>query len=266
MSVDTVDSGVAAFSALRESVRRGTPYHLAILDLCMPGMDGLELAQLLGADDTLPATPLVLMTSGPDVRRAEAEAAGIAVALTKPVLMSRLRVTLAETVGAKVSKASGGVGASTAPESGGRVLVVEDGEVNQIVAVGMLRNLGFDADVVDNGQAAVAAVVERAYDAVLMDVQMPGMDGLEATAEIRRTEPAGRRTPIIAVTAGVADGERERCLAAGMDGYLSKPIRRAQLEAVMELGCPCAPARPSRPGRGPRWRRRRSWSHASASG
>jgi signal transduction histidine kinase/DNA-binding response OmpR family regulator len=242
MTVDTVDSGVAAFSALREAMRDGSPYDLALLDLCMPGMDGLELGELLSADDSLREIPLVLMTSGPDVRRAEAEAAGIAVVLTKPVLMSRLRHTLADAVGvAGAAPAELAADLPSATGRAGQVLVVEDGEVNQIVAVGMLNNLGFEADVVDNGPDAVAAVVGGRYDAVLMDVQMPGMDGVEAAAEIRRTEPAGRRTPIIAVTAGVAEGERERCLAAGMDDYLSKPIRRAELAAVMGQWSPVRP-------------------------
>ena len=117
------------------------------------------------------------------------------------------------------------------------MLVVDDGEVNQIVATGILRNLGFDADVVDNGAEAIAAVGRQAYDAVLMDVRMPGMDGIEATAEIRRGEN-GRRAPIIALTAGVTEGERERCLEAGMDDYLSKPMGRAALAAALERWVP----------------------------
>ena len=151
-----------------------------LLDLCMPAMDGLELARLIKADQEISDVPLVLMTSGPDVRYDEADSAGLACALTKPVLMSRLMTTLAEAVGAGTESSPPG---EEARQSRGRVLVVEDGEVNQIVAVGILSNLGFDVEVIDNGADAVEAVGTRLYDAVLMDVQMPGMDGLEATAD-----------------------------------------------------------------------------------
>jgi signal transduction histidine kinase/CheY-like chemotaxis protein len=235
VSVDTVDSGAAALAALRDAARGGPPYDLGILDLCMPEMDGLELARLVKADDAVSATPLVLMTSGPDVGRSEADSAGLACVLTKPVLMSRLRNTLAGVVGARREPSPL---VEVAARARGRVLVVDDGEVNQIVAAGILRNLGFDADLVDNGADAVAAVARQTYDAVLMDVRMPGMDGFQATQEIRLSEHDGRRLPIIAVTAGVTEGERERCLAAGMDDYLSKPMGRAALATALEQWAP----------------------------
>jgi two-component system, sensor histidine kinase and response regulator len=235
MSVDTVDTGAAALAALREAARSQVPYHLGLLDLCMPEMDGLELARRIKADDGLSRTPLVLMTSGPDVGRVEADAAGLACVLTKPVLMSRLRNTLAGVVGVRPDPEPAG---EVLPAARGRVLVVDDGEVNQIVAAGILRHLGFDADVVDNGPEAVEAVAVQSYVAVLMDVRMPGMDGFEATREIRRREQDGRRTPIIALTAGVTEGERERCLAAGMDDYLTKPMSRASLATALEQWVP----------------------------
>jgi len=225
---------VAALEALRAATRAGVPYDLGLLDLCMPEMDGLELARLVRADPELSGLPLVLMTSGPDVHRAEAEAAGLASALSKPVLMSRLHHTLADAIGSR----------SPAPpepaprQTRGRVLVVDDGEVNQIVAAGILRNLGFDADIAESGAEAVAAVQDRAYDAVLMDVRMPGMDGVQATEEIRRRERDGRRTPVLALTAGASPSERDRCLAAGMDGYLTKPLGRASLAAALEQWVP----------------------------
>jgi two-component system sensor histidine kinase/response regulator len=235
MSVDTVDTGAAALSALREAARSQVPYHLGLLDLCMPEMDGLELARRIKADDGLSRTPLVLMTSGPDVGRSEADAAGLACVLTKPVLMSRLHNTLAGVVGVQPDPQPAG---EVLPSARGRVLVVDDGEVNQIVAAGILRNLGFDSDLVDNGPDAVEAVAVQSYVAVLMDVRMPGMDGFEATREIRRREQDGRRTPIIALTAGVTEGERERCLAAGMDDYLTKPMSRASLATTLEQWVP----------------------------
>jgi two-component system sensor histidine kinase/response regulator len=235
MSVDTVDGGTAALAALRVAARQEVPYDLALLDLCMPEMDGLELARHIQGDAALAGTPLVLMTSGPDVHRAEAEAAGLTSALTKPVLMSRLRNTLADAVGAR-----GGPPAAvpSAKPALGRVLVVDDGEVNQIVAAGILRNLGYEADVVGNGTDALAAVAGHPYDAVLMDVRMPGMDGFRTTAEIRQREHGSRRTPIIALTAGASEGERDSCLAAGMDDYLTKPMSRASLATALEQWVP----------------------------
>ena len=234
MSVDTVDSAAAALDALRGAARAGVPYDLGLLDLCMPEMDGLELARLVKADPELSGVPLVLMTSGPDVRRAEAESAGLASALSKPVLMSRLHHTLADAVGSRPAATP----ERTPRPTRGRVLVVDDSEVNQIVAAGILRNLGFEADIAESGAEAVAAVLERAYDAVLMDVRMPGTDGVQATEEIRRREQAGRRTPVVALTAGASPSERDRCLAAGMDGYLTKPLSRSALAAALEQWVP----------------------------
>jgi two-component system sensor histidine kinase/response regulator len=231
MSVDTVESGAAALTALRDAARANVPYDLALLDLCMPEMDGLELARRVKEDETLSGIPLVLMTSGPDVHRAEAEAAGLTSALTKPVLMSRLRNTLADAVGAHPEAPPAEPGTSTVR---GLVLVVDDGEVNQIVAAGILRHLGYEADVVDSGADAIAAVENRTYDAVLMDVRMPGMDGFETTGEIRRREHGTRHTPIIALTASASEGERDRCLAAGMDDYLTKPMSRGSVSTALE--------------------------------
>jgi CheY-like chemotaxis protein len=114
------------------------------------------------------------------------------------------------------------------------VLVVEDGEVNQLVAVGMLKSLGHHAVVADNGQQAVAAMREGTFDFVFMDIQMPGMDGYQATREIRRLEDGLRRTPVIAMTATATPDERERCLAAGMDDHVTKPISRAGVAALLE--------------------------------
>jgi two-component system, sensor histidine kinase and response regulator len=238
LTVDTVESGSQALAALGAAAAGVQPYDLALLDLCMPQMDGLDLARRIKADAALSGTPLVLMTSGPDVGLAEAEAAGLTTVLTKPVLMSRLRNTLAAAVGAVGEGMETTPAPAAAGPTRGRVLVVEDGEVNQLVALGILRHLGYDAEAVDNGHDAITAVEQQAYDLLLMDVQMPGMDGFEATAEIRRREHDGRRTPIIAVTAGVAEGERERCLAAGMDDYLTKPISRASVAAALEQWAP----------------------------
>jgi CheY-like chemotaxis protein len=123
----------------------------------------------------------------------------------------------------------------------GHVLLVEDNVLNQIVAVGILSKLGYGADVVDNGRAAVEAVAGGAYAAVLMDCRLPGLDGYQATAEIRRREGAARHTPIIAMTASATPQDRDRCLAAGMDDHLTKPVMVADLRAVLARWLPEAP-------------------------
>jgi two-component system sensor histidine kinase/response regulator len=126
----------------------------------------------------------------------------------------------------------------TSTETRGVVLVVDDSEVNQLVAEGLLTHLGYETEVAEDGRQAIEVFGQRPFDAILMDVQMPVMDGYEATQEIRRLEAGGRRTPIIAMTATVTDGERERCLAAGMDDYLSKPIQKDAVLAMMDRWVP----------------------------
>jgi two-component system, sensor histidine kinase and response regulator len=234
MSVDVADGAAEALRLLREAVARRSPYDLGVLDLCMPDMDGLELARHVGSDPTVSGVPLVLMTSGPAVTEAETRAASISAALTKPVLMSRLRLTLEDVV---ADRGPAAPVPSSGPENGGSrgvVLVVDDSEVNQLVAAGLLTHLGYTAEVVDDGLKAIEAFDDNRFDAVLMDVQMPVMDGYQATEEIRRVENGGRRTPIIAMTATVRDGERERCLESGMDDYLAKPIQKDDLLAILE--------------------------------
>jgi two-component system sensor histidine kinase/response regulator len=131
------------------------------------------------------------------------------------------------------------------PRQGGRghVLVVEDNVLNQVVAVGILNRLGYDADVVDNGRDAVAAATRGAYGVVLMDCRLPGVDGYQATAEIRRREAAGRRVPIVAMTASASQEDRDRCLAAGMDDHLAKPVLVGDLVAVLDRWLPDPPTR-----------------------
>ena len=233
MSVDLVDGADPALGMLRAGARSGQPYALAVLDLCMPEVDGLELARRVSVEPGLAGTSLVLMTSGPAVTETEARTLHIAAALTKPVHMSRLRVTLERVVGDQEPAAPATPQEAVAVSTRGRVLVVDDVEVNQLVAVGMLAHLGYDAEVADDGQAAVDAVRDRAFDAILMDVQMPGMDGYVATREIREMEGGDRRTPIIAMTATVSAEERARCLASGMDDYLSKPVRRVDVATAL---------------------------------
>jgi PAS domain S-box-containing protein len=224
---------------------------VAILDMAMPGMDGLELAQLIRADPALTGITLVLLTS---VDRgdlcAAAREAGIAACLTKPVRQSELYDSLARILAtdAAATATNPAVVPAATPgrraAAGTRILVAEDNTVNQVVATMMLRARGYQADIARNGREALAALESVRYAAVLMDCQMPEMDGFEATAEIRRREGDARRTPIIALTANALRGEREKCLAAGMDDYLSKPLLPEVLFTVLERWIPAEPVPP----------------------
>ena len=218
------------------------PYVLALLDLCMPGMDGLELAAVISADPVLAGLELVLLTSVPDVSAEQARAVGISVRLTKPVQLSRLHGVLQnlDQVRARPRPVSVPVAEVALGGSRGHVLVVEDNHVNQLVAVGILEYLGYSTEVAGNGIEALASLARTPVVAVLMDCQMPEMDGYEATVELRRLEGAGAHTPVIAMTAGVSDGIRERCLAAGMDDYISKPVSPTELDAALARWLPAA--------------------------
>jgi len=234
------DAGEDALALLREAAARSDPFELAILDYHMPGMDGLELARAIRADPTVSSTKLVLLTSSGRWGDAQS-AAGTAIDafLTKPIRQSALYDALVTVTGLLEDPDSGRVvTAATVADVRGKsrvhVLVVEDNIVNQKVAAGMLERLGYRVDVAANGIEAVDALERVPYALVLMDCQMPEMDGYEATAEIRRRqEGGGRRTPIIAMTAGAMRGDEERALAAGMDEFVTKPVKMADLGAVV---------------------------------
>jgi two-component system sensor histidine kinase/response regulator len=246
MSNGAAEDGQEALKKLRSAAGRGERYDLAILDMQMPEMDGLELAKKIKADTSISSTKLIMMSSVG--RRGDAEEArqvGIEAYLTKPVRQSHLYDALATVMNKPEED-------TTAPEeekqlvtthslreakaqSRVRILVAEDNAVNQKVAVRMLEKLGYRADVAANGLEAVEALSRIPYNAVLMDVQMPEMDGYEATDEIRRREESeGRRTPVIAMTANAMQGDRAKALEAGMDDYVSKPVKPEELEAVLK--------------------------------
>ena len=234
MRADAAVDGPSALRQLEEAAERGAPYALCLLDLCMPDMDGLELAAQITGNTALSDVRLVLLTSVPDVTVEQARAVGISLRLTKPVQLSRLHTALQEV--SQTRRAISGVAVPAgreAPSSRGHVLVVEDNDVNQLVAVGILEHLGYTTEVAGNGREALAAHARTRFDAMLMDCQMPEMDGYAATQEIRRLEGRGARTPIIAMTAGVSEGEREHCLVAGMDDYVSKPVSPKDLGAAL---------------------------------
>lgn len=237
IAVDEATSATGGLQALRRAAEGGAFYDLAILDVQMPDRDGFELAADVRADRGLASTRLLMLTSA--AQRGDGErcrALGIDGYLTKPAsradLIEALRAVLA---GPTVPGTPALITRHTIAESRSslRILLAEDNPVNQQVATAMLLKRGHAVDVVGNGREAVEAVARHDYDVVLMDIQMPEMDGLQATRAIRAM-PKAKDLPIIALTAHALSGERERSLAQGMTGYLSKPFKGHDLFAVIE--------------------------------
>jgi CheY-like chemotaxis protein len=246
----SVASGPEALAALRSAHSAADPYQIAILDYQMPEMDGEALGRAIKADPTLHQTALVLLTSVSqrmDTRRLTA--AGFDAVLTKPVRALQLMNTLATLWGAKTLNtppkgakaptltapqppAMAGLPAA-GPTARARVLLAEDNIVNQKLAVRVLERLGCRVDVAADGQEAVEMLAMLPYDVVFMDCEMPELDGYAATREIRRREGTDRHTPIVAMTAHAMAGDREKCLGAGMDDYISKPVRAAALQEAL---------------------------------
>ncbi|HYT04956.1 MAG TPA: response regulator [Gemmatimonadales bacterium] len=238
VAVQEVSRADAGLAALRRAASAGTPLDLAILDAQMPERDGFELARAIRADPELAQTRLLILTSAG--QRGDGERCrrlGIQAYLTKPIA----RADLIEAVGTVLAGAVSTRGVAelvtrhSIAESRHtlRILLAEDNPVNQQVATAMLLKRGHHVDVVSNGREAVDAVRTERYHVVLMDIQMPEMDGFAATEEIRAL-PQGRTLPIIALTAHALSGERERCLQRGMTGYLAKPFKAHELFAVVE--------------------------------
>jgi signal transduction histidine kinase/CheY-like chemotaxis protein len=230
--------GAEALAELGAAAARGMPCQLAILDMQMPGMDGVQLAEAIRHTPAIAAMPLVMLTSLGPLPAEVVQRLGIAAALTKPARPLRLHDSLVRALSGGRGSDSAHRGetahpAAVAPVRRARVLVVEDNVVNQKVAVRQLEKLGCRVDVAANGREALTAIEQLRYDLVLMDCQMPVMDGFEATAAIRARE-SGMRVPIIAMTANATSEDRDRCLAAGMDDYLAKPVRPEQLRARLD--------------------------------
>ncbi len=232
MEAVCVADGPSALDQLHAAQQTENPFVAAVLDYQMPGMDGLELARQIKLTPTLASLPLILLSS---VSRQEldpqVDTSGLSATLTKPIRQAQLYACLVSvlevTPTAPQAEPSPGATSSTlAVADGLRVLVAEDNQVNQLVAKRMLGKLGCQVDIAINGEEAVEAVGTGTYQLVFMDCQMPEMDGLTATAAIRaRESETGEHLPIIAMTADAMQGDRERCLAAGMDDYISKPVR-----------------------------------------
>ena len=233
----TVSAGDAgsAIELLRRAVETGTMPEVAVLDRHMPGMDGLDLCRVIAADPALHRLRVIMLTSASSARGSTP--GNVAAYLTKPVRRSELLDALATALAIGGAPAAEPVAPPPAPASPGagavRVLVAEDNPVNQTGAAAMLKRLGYRVDVVANGSEAVDAVEHVPYAAVLMDCQMPEMNGYEATEEIRRQEPPGHHIPIVALTASAIKGDEDKCLAAGMDAYVTKPVTVKALGAVL---------------------------------
>ena len=229
MSVDIAVSTEAAWDALHAAAADGRPVAIALVDQSMHRLNGVNLATAIHTDEAL-ATRVVLMTDEVDaVDIAELEAGA---SLSKPIHREDLRASLRRVLDATQPAAGAtvhGAHAARAEPAFGRLLVAEDNLINQMVAVAILSKAGYLVDTARNGAEAVRAAASHEYDAILMDCQMPQMNGYQATAAIRRHEGARHHTPIIALTAGARGEDRERCLAEGMDEYLSKPVRKAPL-------------------------------------
>jgi hypothetical protein len=246
LRADTVDSAAAALVQLRAMAVQGEPYAVAVLDLRTPDTNGLELAERVSSDAALSGTRLIMLTSSSELDPAALQRAGVDEWLLKPVRSSDLYERLHRLVGppsqaqpelgqasGSSGQASGEDGAHAADPSMGRVLVVEDNPLNQLVAQGLVATLGYPMDIVDNGAEALRAIRNTSYLAVLMDCHMPVLDGFEATRELRRREGGGRRLPVIAMTAGAMADDRDRCAAAGMDDFVSKPVTLAALRSAL---------------------------------
>jgi signal transduction histidine kinase/DNA-binding response OmpR family regulator len=234
--------GTQALELLRDAASRQLPFHVALLDLHMPDVDGMELGRRIKSEPAIASIRLVLLTSiGTRGQARDAQDSGFAAFLTKPLRQSALHDCLVTLFGFPNGAAVGGITsplitrhtlAEARDARRARILVAEDHVINQLVAVGLLERLGYRAEVVSNGREAVEAVARTRYDLVLMDCQMPEMDGFEATRAIRAQED-GRRIPILALTADATDQVREHCHEAGMDDYLSKPVDRKLLRAAL---------------------------------
>ena len=246
MVSENASNGGEGLTRIQEAFARGEPFDFLVLDMHMPDMDGLEVARNVQQDRRLDNLRMIMLTSvGYRGHATKARQSGIDAYLTKPVRQTELHDTFVKVLGKKGRNGTQAILSKydiygIDPQFDLKVLLAEDNPTNQEVALTMLRNFGCSVDVVENGRQALHALAERPYDLVLMDCQMPELDGYSATTEIRRLEYAREDVPrqlIVALTAHALAGDRERCLAAGMDGYMSKPFRQDQMQNMLLQFC-----------------------------
>jgi PAS domain S-box-containing protein len=232
ISVPTAEEGLALLRRINGGPETGSEERigLTLMDWLLPGMDGLMASKEIRSDPLTRDIPIIMISAfASEQELAHAEESGVKVFLHKPIKPSTLFDAMMDALGVATKGAQGtGRKHRQVGLTGIRVLLAEDNEANQFVAEQLLTREGIELDIVGNGRLAVEAVQQTHYDALLMDMQMPEMDGIEATREIRKLT-AGNRLPIIAMTANAMKGDRERCLDAGMDDYVSKPIDRVEL-------------------------------------
>jgi two-component system sensor histidine kinase/response regulator len=239
------ESGAQALELLKAAKADGLTYDLALLDFLMPGMDGFSLAEAIKSDPEIAPVRLVLLTSaGERGDGARARNTGIAAYLSKPVRQSQLFDCLISVMSKRGDEKPAKLGSSTLitkhtlqetkKMSHKLILLAEDNVVNQKVAIRQLQKLGYRCDTVANGREAIEALSRIPYDLVLMDCQMPEMDGYEATMEIRQREGTAKHIPIVAMTAHALEGDREKCIASGMDDYITKPVKQEALKDALD--------------------------------
>jgi len=240
---DVVDGAEAAMAALLREAAEGDPYMLVLSDMQMPRMDGLDLMKAVKASPALAGVRLVLMTSLGAVDQATTDASGLDACLTKPVRRSVLYDAVMRSF-AKLEP--GAVLPQTAPPAAklvsarkpGRILIAEDVAVNRTLALYQLRKIGYEADAVANGLEALRSLKTVPYDLLLLDCHMPEMDGFEVSARLRAMSGRLKDLPIVAMTADALSGDRERCLSAGMNDYVAKPVDIGELEKVLARWMP----------------------------
>ncbi len=241
MDVATADNGSTALELMRAAAHAGTPFEAAVVDMKMPIMDGLTLATEMRRDPDLVDVRMVMLTSlGNGNEARQAHEIGIESYLTKPVRQAELLGALGQVLTREVTPTPALL--TVAPGRRARVLVVEDNLVNQEVARAMLGELGCTIRVASDGREALAALRDEKFDLVFMDCQMPEMDGFEAVRRFRASAANGystaSHTPVVALTANALAGDAERCLAAGFNDYLAKPVRREQLDDALARWAP----------------------------
>jgi two-component system, sensor histidine kinase and response regulator len=238
----SVPDGEVALASLSAAHKVNAPYDLILTDMHMPRMDGFDLVEQIKQRLDLPTPTIMMLTSGGQRGdAARCEELGVSAYLLKPVRQSELREAISRALNAKNQAGPTPLITQRALQSYGdstrslRILLAEDNPTNQKLALRMLEKRGHRITLANNGKQALAVLEKDSFDLVLMDVQMPEMDGLQATSKLREKEKAtGQHQAVIAMTALVMKGDRERCIAAGMDGYLSKPIRPLELDDVLE--------------------------------